>query len=83
MYSRALVQKAVAVGKGTTSGIACQALALCLLCKVLLRDLLVVLVDDILGHTLHAEYLDLEALATGNGIFDVGERLLVDLIHVH
>lgn len=34
-------------------------------------------------YTLHAENLELEALASWVGILDVREVLLVDLVHVH
>jgi hypothetical protein len=83
VHPRALVQRGIAISQRAASGIARQTLALCLLCEVLLRDLLIVLVKDVLGHALHAEDLDFEALAAGYGIFDVGEILLVDLVHVH
>lgn len=83
MHPSALVQGRVAIGKCASSRVARQALAFGLLCKVLLRDLLVVLVDNIFGDSFHAKNLNLEALAAGNGILDVSEVLLVDLVHVH
>lgn len=41
------------------------------------------LLPDVLGDTFHAEDLDLEALAVGEGIFDVVKGLLVDLVHMN
>jgi hypothetical protein len=43
---------------------------------------MVVLVDDLSGDTFHAEDLDVEAAAAGDGVFNLVELLLVDLGHV-
>jgi hypothetical protein len=83
MHTCALVHRSVAIRIGTAGGIARQPLALGLLCEVLLGYVHVVLIDLVLGHTFHAEYLNVEALASGNGILDNVEGLLVDLVHVH
>lgn len=48
-----------------------------------LCDLLVVLVYYLGGDTFHTEDLQLETLTAGIGIFNVSERLLVDLVHMH
>lgn len=64
-------------------GIARHSRALCLLGEMLLCDLLVVRIKYFRRHALHTEDLDIEALSVRNRIFDVCERLLVDLIHVH
>jgi hypothetical protein len=54
------------------------------LCLVeVLNKALVVLLDNVLGDTLHTEDLDLETLSIRERIFDKGQRLLVDLIHMH
>jgi len=47
-----------------------------------LDDALVVLLYHILRDALHAEDLDVQALAVRQGILDAGEGLLVDLVHV-
>lgn len=54
-----------------------------LICEMLLRDLLIVLVDDLRRHALHSEDLDIEATAAGDGILNLVQLLLVDLCHVH
>lgn len=46
-------------------------------------DALVVLLENVVGDTLHAEDLDVEALAVGERILDGCEVFLVDLVHVH
>lgn len=80
--ARALVGRRLAVSKGAPREIAGAGLALGLLSEVLLGDLLVVGFDDVFGHSLHAEDLDVEVLAAWDGILDVGEVLLVNLAHV-
>jgi hypothetical protein len=48
-----------------------------------LCDLLVVLIYYLGGYTFHTEDLEIETLTSGVGILNVGERLLVDLVHMH
>jgi hypothetical protein len=50
---------------------------------VVLDDARSVLVEDVAGDTFHAEDFDIEALAVRQGIFDLCEGFLVDLVHVH
>lgn len=38
---------------------------------------------DILGKSFHSEDLDIETLAVGKSILDVGESFFVDLVHMH
>jgi len=47
-----------------------------------LDDALVVLLQDVLGDALHAEDLDVEAGAVGQGVLDALQRFFVDLVHV-
>lgn len=54
------------------------------LCRVeVLDDPLVVLLQDVLGDTLHAEDLRVQALSVRQRVFDVFEILLVHLVHVN
>ena len=46
-------------------------------------DPLFVLLLDVLGDTFHSEDLDVQALAVREGILDMRQGLLVDLVHVH
>lgn len=41
------------------------------------------LFTDVFGHTLDSEDFDIKTLAVRQRIFDVGECLFVDLVHVH
>ena len=79
----ALVRRRLSVCIQASHRVARQARALCLLGKVLLGDVLVVLVDDVCGDALHAEDLNVQALAAADGVLDVCEVLLVHLVHVH
>ena len=63
--------------------VACRSLPFGLRGVEVLDDALVVLLENVLGDTLHAEDLDVEALAVGERILDGCEVFLVDLVHVH
>lgn len=78
-----LVWRSGAVCEHAPDGIARDSRALCLLRKMLLCNLLVVRIKDFCRHTLHSEDLDVKSLSVGNRIFDVCQRLFVDLVHVH
>ena len=77
-----LVRGCCAVGIHSPHGISRDPCALLLLLKMLMRNLLVMLVDDLSRHTLHAKDFDIEALAARIGIFHMRERLFVHLVHV-
>jgi hypothetical protein len=79
----ALVRRRLSVRVLPAHRIARQPRALCFLGEVLLGDLLVVAVEDLGGHALHAEDLNVQALPPANCILDMCEVLLVDLVHVH
>ena len=70
---------AALAGRGVTGGGKAVGLGL----VEVLDDALVVLLDDILGDALNAEDLDLEALAVRQGVLNMRQGLLVDLVHVH
>lgn len=53
-----------------------------LLLVEVLDDAVAVLLEGLLRDALHAEDFDVEARAVGQGVLDLGERLLVDLVHV-
>ena len=57
--------------------------ALGLSCVEVCDDPLVVLLHNIFWHTLHAENLNVEALAVREGIFNLVKALFVDLVHVN
>lgn len=53
------------------------------LCLVeVLNDAVAVLIQRFLRYSFHAEYLDLETLSIGKGIFDVAQGLFMYLIQV-
>lgn len=62
--------------------ISCGLETLILGCPVVLVDSLFVLLPDLLRYTLHAEDLNIQSLTIGEGIFDVGKSLFMDLVHV-
>lgn len=66
-------------GRRVASGLEAFSLGI----KVVFDDALLMLFPHILGQALHSEDLDIQPLAVRQGIFYVGERLLVDLVHVH
>jgi hypothetical protein len=54
------------------------------LCRVeVLDDALIVLLHNVVGDTLHAKDLDVEALPVWKRILDAREGFLVDLVHVY
>lgn len=57
-----------------------MALGLC--CVEVCDDALVVLLDNVVGDTLHAEDLNVEPLSVGQRVLDLIERFLVHLVHV-
>lgn len=67
----------------TRRGIAGGGMPLCLRSVEILDDALVVLLDDVLGDTLHTENLDVKALPVRERILDVAKVFLVHLVHVN
>lgn len=70
------------IGVDAADGVTRDAGALLLLLEVLVCDLLIVLVHDLRRDTFHTKDLNVQALASGDGVLDLGERLLVHLVHV-
>lgn len=69
-------------GRGTGGRVAGGGAAFSLLLVELLKDALLVGLHDIFGDAFHAEDLEVEALAVGQRILNLGESLFVDLRHV-
>lgn len=63
-------------------GVARGGMALGLCCIKVCDDALVVLLDNVVGDTLHAEDLNVEPLTVGQRVLNLVERFLVHLVHV-
>jgi hypothetical protein len=70
-------------GRSARRGVTGASATLSLHLEVFVHDALFVVIDKVLGDTAHAEDLGVDALAAFNGVFDLGQGLLVDLLQVH